>query len=199
MSKNSPVQKFVVGLGNPGSKYHNTRHNVGFDVLDRLHAQSGRPSVKTMAEGRLSVVELDDGGSGVNRLGLVWPQTYMNRSGRCVRAIASFYKVDVSKDLMVVCDDLSLPLGKLRIRPKGSAGGQKGLADILQCLATQEIARLRIGIDPVPDRWDAADYVLSPFRGEQRKVVDQAVDRACSAIMVWCRSGLQDCMNQFNA
>jgi peptidyl-tRNA hydrolase, PTH1 family len=193
------VQKFVVGLGNPGSKYQKTRHNVGFDVLDYLHAKYGSPATRTMAEGKISSIDLDKRKSGTKRLSLIWPQTFMNRSGRCVQSIVRFYKIDITTDLMIVCDDLSLPLGKIRIRPKGSAGGQKGLADILQLLGSQEIPRLRIGIDSVPDRWDAADFVLSPFHSEDRVVVDAAVERACSAIEVWCRSGLQDCMNQFNA
>lgn len=193
------MQKFVVGLGNPGSKYQKTRHNIGFDVLNYLHAQHGSPAIRTMAEGKLSTFDLENGDLGAIKLTLVWPQTFMNRSGRCVQAIARFYKIDIANDLLIVCDDLSLPLGKIRIRPKGSAGGQKGLADILQSLGSQEIPRLRIGIDSVPDRWDAADFVLSPFQNEDRIVVDAAVQRAGSAIEVWCRKGLQECMNQFNA
>lgn len=187
------MQKFVVGLGNPGSKYDGTRHNVGFEVLDGLHGKYGSPAGRSMADGKICTVNV-----GSVSLTLVWPLTYMNRSGRCVQSIARFYKVDVSQDLIVVCDDLSLPLGKIRIRPKGSAGGQKGLADILQSLGSQEVPRLRIGIDPVPDRWDAADYVLSRFRGDEREVMDSTVQRACLAIESWCTNGLQDCMNQFN-
>lgn len=192
------MHKFVVGLGNPGPKYQKTRHNIGFDVLDVLHAEYGSPAVRTMAEGRISTIDFSDGDWEANRLSLIWPQTYMNRSGRCVQSIARFYKIDVTKDLMIVCDDLSLPLGKIRIRPKGSAGGQKGLANILQMLGSQEIPRLRIGIDAAPDRWDTVDYVLSRFRKDEAVDVSEALDRASLAIRVWCQSGLQASMNQFN-
>lgn len=122
----------------------------------------------------------------------------MNSSGRCVKAFIDFYKLDPTADLLVICDDLSLPLGKLRMRPKGSAGGQKGLNDILRATGTQEIDRLRIGIDPTPPRWETADYVLSQFRSEEITVVDDAVKNAADATIDWALHGPEYCMNQIN-
>jgi peptidyl-tRNA hydrolase, PTH1 family len=187
------LQKIVVGLGNPGAKYAGTRHNVGFEVVDVLQARFGSSSPKIGQDSQTSSIEI-----GQVKLLLVWPLTYMNHSGRCVQPLVNFYKIDKVHDLLVICDDLSLPLGKIRIRPKGSAGGQKGLADILQRLGSQEVPRLRIGIDPTPPNWDAADYVLSRFRKEERPTIDQAVQLACEAVEAWCFHDLQFCMNKFN-
>ncbi len=184
----------LVGLGNPGSKYTGTRHNVGFDVLDRIHARYGNPTAKLESNGKVARVEL-----GAAKLMLVWPQTYMNHSGRCVQPLASYYKIDTTTDLLVVCDDLNLPLGKIRIRPKGSAGGQKGLADILRALGGEDVPRMRIGIDSAPDNWDAVDYVLARFTKGQQPVIDEALDTASSAAESWCQTDLQTAMNQFNA
>lgn len=185
--------KLAVGLGNPGAKYAGTRHNVGFEVLDYLlHTQAG-PAPKQKFEGQYTTLTVGD-----TSLMLVWPLTYMNHSGRCVKAIAQFYKIDPLTDLLVVCDDLSLPLGKLRLRAKGSAGGQKGLNHILQCCGTQEIARLRIGIDPAPAQWDAADYVLGRFGPQERPTIDIAIQQAAAALLMWCQHDLNYCMNQIN-
>lgn len=187
------MPKIVVGLGNPGAKYAGTRHNIGFDVLDSLYVRHGSPSAKVTSDGKTAQVEI-----GSTKLILVWPLTYMNNSGRFVQPIVQFYKINKSDELLVVCDDLSLPLGKLRIRPQGSAGGQKGLADILQRFGDQHVPRLRIGIDATPPGWDTADYVLSKFRSQEREVVDEAVQSACQAVEAWCEQGLQYCMNKFN-
>lgn len=185
--------KAVVGLGNPGAKYDGTRHNIGFAVLDHLSRKLSAPIPQAKFEGQITTVWLED-----LKLLLVWPFTYMNLSGRCVQAVTQFYKIDVEQDLIVVCDDLSLPLGKLRIRAKGSAGGQKGLNDILKVAGSQTVTRLRIGIDPPPPRWDAADYVLGKFREDEAEVVDEAIQTAASAILDWCAHGTNHCMNQYN-
>ncbi|MCA9133916.1 MAG: aminoacyl-tRNA hydrolase [Planctomycetales bacterium] len=185
--------KIAVGLGNPGAKYVGTRHNVGFEVLNYLSSQQAAPPLRAKYEGQLTSLTVDD-----TTLLLVWPLTYMNESGRCVKAVANFYKVDVRRDLLVVCDDLSLPLGKLRMRGRGSAGGQKGLNHILQTCGTQEIARLRIGIDPTPPRWDAADYVLGRFREDEQPVIQEAVQRAAQGLLDWCRHDVAHCMNHIN-
>jgi peptidyl-tRNA hydrolase, PTH1 family len=181
---NTPVLKMIVGLGNPGAKYEGTRHNIGFEVLVRLQAKF---------EGQLASAT-----AGSQSLLLLWPLTYMNDSGRCVQATANFFKVNHQRDLLVVCDDLSLPLGKLRMRAHGSAGGQKGLNDILRVFGCQTIARLRIGIDPAPPRWDAADYVLGRFREDERPVMDVAVSKAVEAVVLWAKLGIETCMNQIN-
>ncbi len=185
--------KIVVGLGNPGAKYEGTRHNIGFDVLNALCKQRGAPSPRGKYEGQITSIAVD----AVNLI-LVWPLTYMNDSGRCVKAVTSFYKVNVQQDLLVVCDDLSLPTGKLRLRAKGSAGGQKGLNDILRLLGTQDIARLRIGIDATPAHWETADYVLGRFSKDEKPMIDEAVSAASGAIVDWCTHDLAYCMNRIN-
>jgi len=183
----------VVGLGNPGDKYRHTRHNIGFDCLDRLHESMGRSVVQAKFESQL--VKGTIAGSDVC---LVWPMTFMNCSGRAVSQVAKFYKVP-SENILVVCDDLSLPLGKLRMRRNGSSGGQKGLDDILKSLGTQDVPRLRIGIDATPEHWETADYVLSKFSAEERKVVSDALSRATEAIKCWLTEGAEIAMNRFNA
>lgn len=185
--------KMVVGLGNPGAKYNGTRHNIGFEVLAKLQDRLGAASPRAKFEGQFTTAATD----GVSLL-LVWPLTYMNNSGRCVQAMASFYKVNHEQDVLVVCDDLSLPLGKLRFRASGSAGGQKGLNDILRAFGGQTVARLRIGIDPAPPQWDAADYVLGRFREDERATVDKAVADAAEAVLSWATRGIAFCMNKFN-
>ena len=183
----------MVGLGNPGAKYEGTRHNVGFDVLSTLCKQRNAPSPRGKFEGQLTSIAVD-----AMNLIVVWPLTYMNDSGRCVKAVTSFYKIDVHQDLLIVCDDLSLPTGKLRLRAKGSAGGQKGLNDILRIFGTQEIARLRIGIDATPPHWETADYVLGRFSQEERSVIDEAVTTASNAVIDWCTHDMAYCMNRIN-
>ncbi len=182
----------VVGLGNPGDKYRGTRHNIGFDCIDRLHARLGKPTLQSKFESQFA-----RGTISGRDVCLVWPLTYMNNSGRCVSQIARFYKVDV-ENILVVCDDLSLPLGKLRIRKSGSSGGQKGLENIIQSLGSTEVPRLRIGIDPTPEHWDTADYVLSRFSTNDRALVDESLARAEAGILVWLEAGIEAAMNQFN-
>ncbi len=183
----------VVGLGNPGAKYDGTRHNIGFEVLRKLQAKVGASTPRAKYEGQFSTAVVD----GVSLL-LVWPLTFMNNSGRCVQPMASFYKVNHEQDVLVVCDDLSLPLGKLRFRASGSAGGQKGLNDILRVFGGQTVPRLRIGIDPAPPQWDVADYVLGRFREDERPTVDKAVADATDAVLSWATRGIAFCMNKFN-
>ncbi|HUP80636.1 MAG TPA: aminoacyl-tRNA hydrolase, partial [Pirellula sp.] len=128
---------------------------------------------------------------------LVWPLTFMNCSGRCVAQFARFYKIEI-QNILVICDDLSLPLGKLRIRKSGSSGGQKGLNDIIQSLGTQDVPRLRIGIDPTPEHWETTDYVLSKFSASERAIVDNGLVNAVSAVASWLCDGIDVAMNDFN-
>ncbi len=193
MSDQGSGLKVVVGLGNPGSKYDGTRHNIGFEVLAKLQSRLNAPTPKAKYEGQFTTATTN----GVSLI-LVWPLTFMNNSGRCVQPLANFYKVNHEQDLLVVCDDLSLPLGKLRFRTSGSAGGQKGLNDILRAFGGQSVPRLRIGIDPVPDRWDAADYVLGRFREDERATAEQAVADATEAVLSWATQGIAFCMNKYN-
>lgn len=184
--------KVVVGLGNPGQKYAGTRHNVGFDVVHRLTAQDPGGVVRNRFEAELCEIVLRD-----EKLLLVAPQTYMNLSGRAVRAVVDFYKLAVA-DVLVVCDDLNLEPGRLRLRGSGSAGGQKGLQDIINHLGTQEIARLRIGIGRPPGRMDAASYVLQRINEADRESIDVAVVEAAEAVGRWATEGIQKAMNAVN-
>jgi len=185
--------KLVVGLGNPGRRYAATRHNVGFEVAGELARRYATGRLRSKFRGEVIEFQLD-GHRGL----LLCPHTYMNRSGASVLAARDFYKLE-SADLLIVCDDFNLPLGKLRLRPKGSAGGQKGLQDIFRCLGTQQVPRLRIGIGSPPGQWDVADYVLSKFTSEELPTIERAVARAADAATDWMRSGIEACMNQYNA
>ncbi len=183
--------KLVVGLGNPGSKYEGTRHNIGFDVVDRLASGGSGARFARKFEGLLAESEID-----FRRVLLLKPETFMNLSGRSVLPALRFYKLEPA-DLLVVCDDLNLPLGKLRIRRGGSDGGQKGLRDITAQLGTDDYARLRVGIGergPI----DAADFVLSRFKSAERPVIEDALIDATQAVAVWVAQGVEPAMNRFN-
>jgi len=184
--------KLVVGLGNPGRKYKGTRHNVGFDVLAELARRfgSGRPKLNFHGE----TVDADLNGE---RVLLLSPLTYMNNSGTCVQAAYSFYKLS-AEDLLVVCDDLNLPLAKLRFRRGGSSGGQKGLRDIIQRLGRDDFPRLRLGIGSPPESWDSTDYVLGKFTKKEIPDIEEAIQLAAEAVVVWAKQGIQDCMNRYN-
>lgn len=183
--------KLVIGLGNPGAKYHGTRHNVGYAVLDLL-AESPRSS-RSPARFQAQVAELLEDGQKVL---LVKPETFMNLSGRCVRQFVDFYQLPLD-DLLVVCDDINLPLGKLRVRRRGTHGGHNGLRDIQQHLGTTEYARLRIGVGAPDD--DAVDHVLGRFRPSERPPIEEAVRTAAQAVAVWVQQGVEACMNRYNA
>lgn len=171
--------KLIVGLGNPGSKYEGTRHNVGFQVLSALRAQYGRTSPKRQFLGETVEAEI-----GAARSLLLWPHTLMNLSGNAVRQACDFYKLPLEA-LLVISDDFNLPLGKLRFRSQGSAGGQKGLADIIRALGTEQFARLRIGIGPVPPSWNAADFVLGRFTQAEKTEIEIAIAEAKDEIARW--------------
>src|SRR3954451_24993559 len=162
------MMKLVVGLGNPGSKYEGTRHNIGFEVIDRLAAGGAGAAFGRKFEGLFAETPIE-----FHRVLLLKPQTFMNLSGRSVGQALRFYKLDPS-DLLVVCDDLNLPLGKLRVRGGGSDGGQKGLRDIAAHLGSEDFARLRIGLGQRSEI-DASDFVLSRFRPAERPLIDDAL------------------------
>ncbi len=190
-SQPSTLRKLVVGLGNPGSKYEATRHNIGFEVVDRLARGGPGASFSRKFDGLLAEAEID-----FRRVLLLKPETFMNLSGRSVRQALQFYKIDLA-DLLVICDDLNLPLGKLRLRGGGSDGGQKGLRDISAQLGTTEYARLRVGVGE-RGSIDATDFVLSRFRAAEKPVIDDALISATQAIAVWTTLGLATAMNRFN-
>ncbi|MEK6247709.1 MAG: aminoacyl-tRNA hydrolase [Planctomycetales bacterium] len=184
--------RLVVGLGNPGRKYAETRHNIGWAVLAELARKYGTSNPKDKFRGELIEANLDG-----QRVLLLAPHTFMNDSGQSVLEARDFYKIPQSK-VLVVCDDFSLPVQKLRMRSSGSAGGQNGLDDVLRRLGTNQIARLRIGIGPVPNGWDAAAFVLGKFNKEEKKQIEETVWQAADAVAVWATSGLEDAMNRFN-
>ncbi len=185
--------KVVVGLGNPGPKHERTRHNVGFNVVAELAERLGAAKPRLRFEASVAEASL-----GEHKLLLAMPQTYMNESGRAVRQIVDFYQIPLA-DLLVVCDDFNLELARLRMRPGGSAGGQKGLADIIRKLGTEEFPRLRIGIGRPPEHMDSADFVLSRFRRNEIKRIEEAIHLAAEGAEVWVQSGLGRAMNRVNA
>ncbi len=184
--------KLIVGLGNPGRKYEGTRHNVGWVVLTELARRFNGSTAKQNFQGEVVDADIDG-----QRALLLAPHTYMNRSGQSVVAARDFFKIE-DAEILVICDDLNLPLGKLRIRISGSAGGQKGLADVIRSLGTDQVSRLRIGIDQPPENWDAADFVLSKFTKQEREEIDDAVLRAADAVAIWVHEGIAECMNRIN-
>jgi PTH1 family peptidyl-tRNA hydrolase len=185
--------KLIVGLGNPGRKYVGTRHNIGFDVLAELARRRNAPAPRTSNDAELAEVAI----SG-ERVLLAAPQTFMNLSGRAVRRILDFYKLPLS-ELLVICDDLNLPTGRLRLRRSGSAGGQKGLQNIIEHVTTEDFARLRIGIDRPPERMDSAAYVLQKFSSTEKELIRPAIAEAADAAELWITVGIEAAMNRINA
>jgi peptidyl-tRNA hydrolase, PTH1 family len=183
--------KLIVGLGNPGSRYAGTRHNVGYAVVDILTQSPHASRLPSRFQGQMAELREDPW-----RVLLVKPETFMNLSGRCVHEVMQFYQVP-REDLLVVCDDINLPLGKLRFRARGSHGGHKGLRDIQNHLGTTEYSRLRIGVGS-PGEGDVVDYVLGRFRPTEQAVMEDAVRTAAQAVMVWVERGTELCMNQYN-
>src|SRR5438552_7070591 len=171
--------KLIVGLGNPGDKYKNTRHNVGFEVAAVLAKQFATATPRARFQG-----EIVEATIARQKALLLTPLTYMNLSGQSVLPTRDFYKIE-NENILIVCDDFALPLGKLRLRPKGSAGGQKGLEDILRRLGTEEISRLRIGLGVLPPGRDAAGYVLSKFTKDEQPEIAAGVQRASEAAAAW--------------
>lgn len=187
-----PHPLMVVGLGNFGGRYDSTRHNVGFEVVDRLARRCG------IAVDRRKFNGLYGQGRHEGRpLYVVKPQTYMNLSGEAVVPLARYFQVPV-QGLLVVCDDFALPLGKLRMRARGSEGGHNGLRSLIGLLGTQEFARLRLGVGPVPPFMDCADFVLSRFASDEVPAVREMVERADEAVGAWMTDGMDRAMTRFN-
>jgi len=184
--------KLIVGLGNPGGKYKDTRHNVGFEVAAALAKKFATTAPRARFQGEIAEVTI----AGQKALVLT-PLTYMNASGSSVLATRDFYKIE-NENLLVVCDDFALPLAKLRLRVKGSSGGQKGLEDILRRLGTEEVSRLRIGVGVLPPGRDAAGYVLSRFTNEEKPEIADAIERASNAAADWVELGMATAMNKYN-
>ena len=184
--------KLIVGLGNPGGKYKDTRHNVGFEVAAALAKRFATAAPRCKFEG--DVVEAAIAGQ---KALLLTPLTYMNASGTSVLAARDFYKIE-NENILIVCDDFALPLAKLRLRGKGSSGGQKGLEDILRRLGSEAIARLRIGVGILPPGRNAAGYVLGRFTKVEQTEIAVAIERAADAAAAWAELGLATAMNKYN-
>ena len=188
MEQNAAQVRLVVGLGNPGAEYNRTRHNIGFEIVDRLAAewslawQHSKSWRALWAKGEKAI--------------LVKPASYMNRSGEPLQAVAQFYKIE-PREMLVALDDMALPLGRLRLRPEGGTAGHNGLESIVVQFGTEEIPRLRIGIGAAPVD-GATDYVLSRFFEEERPLVEKGITRAADAVKCAIDNGLLSAMNQFN-
>lgn len=192
--------KLIVGLGNPGPQYDKTRHNAGFMVIDRL---VDRCAPGSMGKGKFNALLFEGAtpttGTGTSqKVVLIKPMTYMNRSGEAVQAAVRFYRVDPMNDLLVITDDVALPCGRIRMRAQGGTGGHNGLGSIETMLSTDGYARLRIGIDapaPIPQH----DYVLGRFSDAQLVAVEPALKSAADAAVCWATEGIEAAMNAFNA
>ena len=184
----------IVGLGNPDRQYQNTRHNIGFDVIDII-ADKNNITVKERKHKAL----IGKGIVGGQKAVLVKPQTYMNLSGESVREVIDFYKADEKSELIVISDDISLDVGQIRIRKKGSAGGHNGLKNIILHLGHDEFQRIKMGVGQKPEGYDLVDYVLGHFSKEEREIMDESAKRAADAIEVMIAEGADAAMNMYNS
>ena len=183
----------IIGLGNPGKEYHRTRHNVGFDVIDVLSEKLNIQLTKNAMHGLIG-----EGYIGGEKVILVKPQTFMNLSGQCVTELVSWYKADLA-NVMVVYDDIDLPLGKLRLRKDGSAGTHNGMRSIIGLLGRQDFPRLRVGVGKKPEGWELANWVLSHYQTEEdRKTQFDAFIRAADTAIDWVKNGMDSAMRTAN-
>ena len=182
----------LIGLGNPGAEYAQTRHNCGFQVIDRLSRMWNIPVDRAKCHGLVG-----EGRLGTERVILIKPQTFMNLSGDCVADALRWYKVD-PKDTMVFSDDIDLPLGVIRVRPFGGAGTHNGWRDILLKTGSDRFPPVRVGVGGKPPEWDLADWVLSRFSAEDQKQMDDAFQRAAEAAQCFVEHGIEEAMNLYN-
>ena len=183
----------IAGLGNPTAQYEGTRHNVGFDVIDALAAK-----YNISVDGRQSRAFIGKGVIEGQKVILVKPQTYMNLSGESIRGITDYYKVDEEEELIVIYDDISLDVGQLRIRTKGSAGGHNGIKNIIAHLGHNVFPRIKVGVGEKPKQFDLADYVLSRFSKAEREQMEEGYKKAVQAIEMILRGDIDTAMNEYN-
>lgn len=184
--------KMIIGLGNPGKQYENTRHNVGFHVIDELATRLNAPMMQSKFNGLFTVVHTPR-----EKVLLVKPLTYMNLSGECVRPLMDYYDI-LAEDIVVIYDDLDLVPGKIRLRQKGSAGGHNGMKSLISHLGTTEFNRIRIGVGRPTNGMQVSDYVLSSFGKEELPHIEEAVKRSADASEEWLEKPFLDVMNFFN-
>jgi len=183
----------IAGLGNFGREYTNTRHNIGFEVIDRL---AGQENISLLEMKHKAVI-----GRGMiagQKCILAKPLTFMNLSGESIRELVDYYKADAASELIVISDDICLDVGQLRIRKQGSAGGHNGLKNIILHLGHDEFCRVKMGVGEKPDGYDLADYVLGHFSDKEREIMDESIARAAEAVEVMIADGADAAMNQFN-
>ena len=198
--------RLIVGLGNPGREYVATRHNIGFEAVERFAFRKtlmGSPGEfdrvsRSKFDGLCVDGSVSLSGGTSDKVLLLKPMTFMNLSGRAVHQAMAFYQLGPA-DIMIVLDDIALPCGKIRLRAGGSDGGHNGLKDIARVLGTQQYPRLRVGVDAPPQRVPQSDYVLGRFSDEQHRRVDPALDRAVDALTCWMERGIEPAMSLFNA
>lgn len=183
----------IAGLGNPGKKYENTRHNIGYQVVDELAGKHGISILELKFKGIIG-----KGMIGGEKVILVKPLTYMNLSGECIREAVSYFKIDETAELIIIADDVSLDVGQIRIRKKGSAGGHNGLKNIIAQLGHEEFMRIKMGVGEKPSGYDLADYVLGHFTGEDEKILSESRKNAVLAIETIIDAGIEKAMNLYN-
>ena len=182
----------LIGLGNPGREYRDTRHNFGFMLIDRLAVRLNARGMKVQSKAIVTDAMHED-----HKLILAKPQTYMNLSGPSVQGLVHFYKIPLT-NVMVLSDDLDIPFGTIRIRAAGGPGGQRGLASIIESLGTKDFPRLRLGIGRPPGKMDPANFILQNFSRDEMKTISEILDRAADAVLEFVKNGLDMSMNKFN-
>jgi PTH1 family peptidyl-tRNA hydrolase len=189
----APETSFLlIGLGNPGREYKDTRHNIGFMLIDRLTLRLNARGMKLQSKAIVITTQYEE-----RKIILAKPQTYMNLSGQSVQGLLHFYKIPV-ENLLIAHDDLDIPFGTIRIRPGGGPGGQRGMASTIEQLGTKEFPRLRLGIGRPPGRMDPKDYVLQDFSKDDLKLLPDVLERASDAALEFITRGLNAAMNKFN-
>lgn len=187
------VDYLIVGLGNPGRKYENTRHNIGFMVTSEFLQTLGGKFTQTKRNARIAKVDFED-----KKLIVVNPHTFMNNSGEAVSYLMNYFKISPN-NLFVICDDLDLKFGTVRMRPKGGSGGHKGLASIINHISTENFSRLRVGIGKPENTDETENYVLREFTNEEQKELKKIIEKAAEAIECFLKEGIGVCMNKYNA
>lgn len=184
--------KMIVGLGNPGKKYENTRHNIGFQVIDELAERLDTPTMQSKFNGMYAVIHRPEG-----KVMLVKPLTYMNLSGECVRPLMDYYDIDV-EDVLVLYDDLDFAPGAMKLREKGSAGGHNGMKSLIAHLGTDQFKRVRLGIGRPTNGMKIVDYVLADFTNEESSDIQKMIENCAVACEAWLKQPFKDVMNQYN-